>query len=82
MLPPEIDQPQILGLLLRSDRANELNSLWQLLERNTLSLKRPLSATPLLIPAGKPAAGAACCPWPSTTPAWRKSSATGRNASG
>ena len=40
MLPPEIDQPQILGLLLRSDRVNELNILWQLLERNTLSLKQ------------------------------------------
>ena len=39
-LPPEIDQPQVPGLLLSSEQVNELNALGKQLERNTLSLRQ------------------------------------------
>lgn len=40
MPPPEIDQPQVPGLLLSSEQVNELNALGKQLERNTFSLRQ------------------------------------------
>lgn len=39
-LPEELDQPETLGLIVASKQVMELNDLWKMLRRNTLSLQQ------------------------------------------